>query len=167
MQWSWWPHEVIALYRWSAGETVNHLRRAWCCVLLCVGDEGGDESLAVAPGLVDSCLALGGEAPGLAEALFAWCAGTGHPDGADDDGAEPEWLLALLLLRAAADPGDARIAVLVRLLTGHPWYPPEQLGAALAGAVTAQLWRQLIGRLLVPARHRRPELDGFLAALGR
>ena len=161
----WEPAEVLRLAHWSSGENVDHLERAWSCTLLCLDGDDLDE---VAPGLVDSCLALGGPAPELAEQFLAWVCETDETAAAPEDG--DAWpalaLYALLLLRAAQAPADPRVARLASMILGsvpdHPGHP----GALYAQSLLAGLWKGLGERILVPLRSTRPDVDRLLDAVG-
>jgi len=164
----WHPGEVLRLGRWAAGERVDHLERAWCCTILWFLP-GSHEQEDTAPGLIASCLALGGQAPALAEQMFAWhCssdqAGEVDPEE-EDEGANPVALVSLLLLRAAADPGDPRVGQLHRMLVDHPWCGPSILIDMIATSITG-LWAGLIDDILVPARAEHPAVDQVLRYLG-
>jgi hypothetical protein len=166
------PGEVLSLAR----EHADNLERAWCCTQLCLCPDatGMEHGIAnVAPGLVDSCIALGSDAPFLAEQLLAWYCETDplNPadapgdDGDPDDAAEPSALLALLLLRAADDPADPRVAAVTELLLGHPWCPLTVLAECLAREVRGGLWKTLVERILVPTRRAHSAIDRLLDAL--
>ena len=123
----------MALRRWSAGDDVDHVERAWCCTLLALD---GDDLDDVAAGLVDSCLALG--VPSLAEQFLAWIWST-------SDWPPVSGLFALLLLRAAQDPADPRIDTLVTMIREQPhddFFYTE--------SVVAELWADLANRILPP-----------------
>jgi hypothetical protein len=153
----WVPHEVLALRRWSRGEDVDHVERAWCCVLLALDDEDLD---TVAAGLVDSCLALGAPAPELAEQFLAWICQTVDASVDGEAGPPPtSGLFALLLLRAADDPADPRVTDLVSTILESE---PDDF---YTGSVVADLWADLGTRILGPLRGTRPEVDRLLTAL--
>jgi hypothetical protein len=156
-QLAWVPHEVLALSRWSSGEDVDHVERAWCCVLLALDDEDLDN---VAAGLVDSCLALGAPAPELAEQFLAWICRTVDASVDREAGPPPvSGLLALLLLRVAQDPADPRVTDLVATILESE---PDDV---YAGSVVADLWADLATRILAPLRGVRPDVDRLLTAL--
>jgi hypothetical protein len=183
-----WPlHEVLALSRWSSGERVDHVERAWCCTLLALD---GDELNDVAPGLVESCLALGDPAPELAEQFLAWICQTDAPtadasathgtdaDGTDADGTDAGGtdasgqsdapllgLVALLLLRAAQDPADPRVASLTSMVLHEIESQPMEFGWAYA--VLADLWEELTARILAPLGATRPDVGRLINELVR
>lgn len=164
----WNPGEVLALRRWSRGEDVDHLERAWCCNLLMMYDEHDVENTA--PALVESCLALGGEAPALAEQFLTWRWTTDHPgyDGpVEVDAGDPVSPVALLILCVATEPADPRIGELVRTILEHPEFPPEELGSLLSkGSIMSKQWIDLIQRILIPVRTAQPAVDELVSALG-
>jgi hypothetical protein len=167
----WHPGEVVALSRWRRGERVNHLARAWCCTLLCLDEEEVVENMAnIAPGLVESCLALGGPAPEHAGQLLAWvCETESEPDyvGDDEDGHAPvEALFALLLLCAGRDPADPRVDALISMIMSMDSDEVSYVHRLYGGSVIVDMWDELIGRLLVPLRGARPGLDRLLDTLG-
>jgi len=148
----WHPAEVVALTRWSRGEHVYHLDRAWCCTLLCLN---ADELDDVAPGLVESCLAIGDPVPEYAEQLLAWICETD-----EDDDWPALGLYALLLLRAAQDPADERVARLISMILDI------DLDQFYSWAVVIDLWNELGERILVPLRATRPDVHRLLEAVG-
>lgn len=173
----YFPREVVSLGRWSGGRDVDHLQRAWCCAILaiCPDGTGAEHDLVdIAPGLVDSCLALGSDASSRAGQLLAWRCETalsafGGDDPSDeevDEAADPSALLALLLLSVAADLDNRRTAVLTRMLAEHPWCDSAGLARMVADSVVADLWDDLIGRILVPARRADAGLDRLVNSLG-
>jgi hypothetical protein len=154
------PGEALRLTRWADGPDIDHLARAWCCTLLVIAPDGNDDLLTVAGHLVESCLALGGDLPQLAERLLAWRAVTEQPDiagqlGEGDGRADPVALLALLLLRAATNPADARLVGLAQTLADTFAGPPPRP------------WRRLIGTILTPLRPVHPDLDRLANACSR
>lgn len=99
-------HEVMALCRWSEGESVEHVERAFACVMLCldvVHIAGYTESVSdtLAP-LVESCVELGEEAVTRLVGLLVWLIeaefqvpeghwdAVGVDDAADSEGAGDE-----------------------------------------------------------------------------
>jgi hypothetical protein len=165
------PGEALRLSRWGSGAHVDHLVRAWCCTILtvCPTDEYDQGDLTeVAAQLVASCFVLDGDAPALAERLFAWRAISDDPAEAarrppsDDGHPDTVALLALFLLRAAADPTDARLGDLGRAVAGD-----NALPTALAESVSAPHWRDLLGQVLTRLRATRPDLTDLLGCLPR
>lgn len=158
----WHPGEVVELYRWSSGERVDHVSRAFCCTLLCLcGRQDGLDNVAAQ--LVESCLALGDDALGAAMRLLAWCGATSPHDAPEDDDPldpDPAALLGLALACLAADPDDPRLAEVVDLLG------TRDLREVVDGSVVPQLWTALIEDLVVPARAGRPAVEALLARLG-
>lgn len=171
------PGEALRLTRWGSGPDVDHLARAWCCTLLVIAADD-DELGEVAAQLAESCLALGGDLPQLAERLLAWRAVTEDPDvarqrGEDHGCADPVALLTLLLLRAATDPADARLVGLAQTLAGAlaapqqwPWPWREDL-RRLTRSTSARHWRKLIDTVLTPLRPAHPDFDRLADALSR
>lgn len=155
------PGEALRLTRSGDGPGIDHLARAWCCTLLTIAPDGSNDDLhTVAGHLTESCLALGGDLPQLAEQLLAWRAVTEDPDivrqrGEDDGRADPVALLALLLLRAATNPADARLVGLAHTL------------ADTFAAPLPRPWRRLINTILTPLRPAHPDLDRLANALSR
>jgi hypothetical protein len=109
--------------------------------VICPTDEYDGGLADVAAQLVESCLVLGGDAPELAERLFAWRAIGDDPAQAasrrPDDAGHPDTvaLLAVLLLRA------------------------------VAGSVSAPRWRDLFVQVLTPQVSTRADLAGLLDTL--
>ena len=157
----WEPHEVLALTRWSEGERVNHRERALCCTLLTLAGGDLEELVTNGPILVESCLALGSEACALAESFLAWRYET-VASGVDGDEDLAVALLLLVLLRTASDASDPRlppvIAHLVESETGG-------LSQAISGGMRADLWRELVTRILVPLAASRPDVADLLIVL--
>jgi hypothetical protein len=133
---AWEPHEVLALTRWSSGEGVDHLARAFSCTLLCLARGDMDELVSTGPILAESCLALGPEARDLGAALFVWLAEAGP------ELERPVALLLVLLLRLRAEPGDPRLPGLARAIGAEG--DVAALGESLEGSMSAALWRELI-----------------------
>ena len=173
----WHPAEVLQLRRWQDGERTDHLERAWCCTLLAITPQ--DEGLAnIVPGLVDSCLVLGRDAPqvpALAGQLLSWICQTDElPDPAQDGGSHPDpdevdpyALLGLLLLRGHADPPDTGVDLLARMILELP----DRAAAILADSLRADrcvrgpLWAELVDTNLGPLRAGRPAVDHLVALL--
>lgn len=133
---AWEPHEVLALTRWSSGERVDHLARAFACTVLCISPGEMDELVATGPILAESCLALGPEPRDLGAALFVWLA---------EAGPEQERAVALLLallLRLCADPDDPRLPALCRVILDE--HDATELGRAMTESMSAALWRELL-----------------------
>lgn len=168
----WEPHEVLALTRWSTGEQTDHLQRALSCVILCIAPGELDELTTNGAILAESCLALGGNAPELAEQFFAWRSETEEfsfdstVEG-DIGPDEPVALLLLFVLRVSSAPDDPRLIELARRLTHHPEYTLESVAQWIADSMSAQLWNDLIERLLVPFEAGRPFVASVLRGLGR
>ncbi|WP_157641091.1 hypothetical protein [Longispora albida] len=155
------PGEALRLYQWPPRANADPLALAFCCTLLCISPsvyDDGDNASYAAP-LAASCLALGGEAPVLAEQLMAW------------RGPDPVALLALAVLRTATDPGDPRLPSLLRTLAGAAAEPetlPWQLRTRLAAAMTGghrRDWRDLVTAYLEPRRAASPDIDRLLTGL--
>jgi hypothetical protein len=164
---AWEPHEVLALTRWASGEAVNHLERALSCTLLCLAPSDFDELVTNGPILAESCMALGAEASRQAELFFGWRAET-EPDA--EAGADPEQPIALLLLflmRAASAPDDPRLEALAAMLVEHPHHALEEVAEWMTESMRAQLWSDLIERILVPLEATHPPTRRVLRALGR
>ncbi len=157
----WEPHEVLALTRWSSGETVNHVERALCCTLLTLAGGDLEELVTNGPILVESCLALGSEACALAESLLAWKYETVAP-GVDGDGDLAVAILLLVLLRTASDASDPRLPPLIAHLVASE---TGGLARVLADGMRADLWRDLVTRILVPLARARPDLADLLIVL--
>ncbi|MEV6597558.1 hypothetical protein AB0M36_11910 [Actinoplanes sp. NPDC051346] len=149
------PGEALRLTCWGSGPDVDHLARAWCCALvIIIPGNDGDDLYEVATRLTESCLALGGDLPRLAEQLLAWRAAT------EDHGyADPVALLALLLLRATTDPADARLIDLARTVT-DTFAAPRQL--PWPGRLRRELRRRL-----TPLRPIHPDLNRLADALSQ
>jgi hypothetical protein len=157
----WEPHEVLALSRWSDGETVNHLERALCCTLLTLAGGDMEELVTNGPILVESCLALGSEACALAESFLAWKYETVAP-GVDGDEDLAVAMLLLVLLRTASDASDPRLPPLIAHLVESE---SGGLSRAIADGMRANLWRDLVARILVPLATSRPDVADLLIVL--
>lgn len=159
------PCEPLRMYQRHPGENADPLGLAFCRTLLCVSPSTyGDTPPDFAVPLVESCLALGGEAPVLAERLMAWLAVSEPSDVVglhDEHGCpDPVALLALALLRTAADPDDVRLPSVVRAVTDAvtrpdtlPWHLRDRADLARS--------------LLAPRRSTSPDIERLLAALLR
>jgi hypothetical protein len=170
------PGEALMFYSRHRDPDVDHVSRTLCCTLLSIGSDEEEYFGDVAAPLVESCLAIGGDAPALAEQLFAWRAVSEVPSTADlgeDHGCpDPVALLALALLRIAADPDDARLPGLLRTVADGftqpdvlPWYLRERVQLATARGHRGT-WQHLVTTVLVPWRSTRPDVSRLLAALG-
>jgi hypothetical protein len=157
----WEPHEVLALSRWSSGEKVNHRERALCCTLLTLAGGDLEELVTNGPILVESCLALGREACALAESFLAWKYETVAP-GVDGDDDLAIATLLLVLLRTASDASDPRLVPLVAHLVESE---TGGLSRALADGMSADLWREIVTRILVPLAASRPDVADLLIVL--
>ena len=171
----WEPHEVLALTRWSSGESVHHGERALCSLLLCLAPSDMDEFAVNGVILAESCLALGPTARALGERFFAWFAGTAEvydddddDDEHDDDEHDDDRALALLLLyvlSVSADPDDPRLERLAaRIVDENPEGELAAIYSALAGSMRARLWDELLDRALDPGH---PPSAQLIDALGR
>ena len=167
----WEPHEVLALTRWSTGENVDHLARALSCTLLCLPPDNMDDLVTNGAILAESCLALGPEASHLAERFFAWRSETeADVEDPEDDDVGPEQPVALLLLyllRTAAVPDDPRLEGLAKMLTDHPTYELLNVAVWMEESLRADLWTDLVDRVLVPMASDHPPTARVLHALGR
>jgi hypothetical protein len=128
-----------------------------------------DELITNGPILVESCLTLGGEAIRLAELFFAWRSET-EECAEHDEHVGPEQPIALFLLfllRAAAMPDDPRLEPLSRMLVEHSRYRPDDLTGWISGSMSAELWGDLVDRILTPLRDSHAHIARLLRALGR
>lgn len=151
----WHPLEVLSLRQWSQGLGVDHVERAFCCVVLCLAELGPDpagpggieSTLAV---LVESCHLLGTEA--LSRLVGLLVAMAEHQP--DDHGCESLFvLLALLLVTAALDADDARLETLAQRLLelerrqsdiGHPHPENGFVLGATHFDLCHDVWRRLV-----------------------
>lgn len=149
------PLEVLSLRKWSQGLGVDHVERAFCCVVLCLAELGPDPSgfggiestLAV---LLESCHLLGTEA--LSRLVGLLVAMAAHQTEAH--GCESLFtLLALLLVTAALDAADARLEPLAqRLLVlerrqSDDGYPHPEHGFVLGAThydLRHDVWQRLV-----------------------
>ncbi|KJY30528.1 hypothetical protein [Streptomyces sp. NRRL S-495] len=170
------PGEALRLSRHASGPDVHHLTRAWCCTLLVITTSDHTDDLNdTAPQLVESCLALGGDVPQLAERLLAWRAVTEEPNavgppGQDHGCADPVALLALILLRAAGDSADPRLGDLVRTLADMLTVPPRLPSGHRPRPmkpVARRRWRHLVDTVLAPLATTGSDLDRLITALRR
>ncbi len=162
----WEPHEVLALTRWSSGQSVHHRERALCALLLCLAPSSMDEFETNGVILAESCLALGAEATQLGARFFAWFAGTTEIYDDDDDGDEldgdeldddaldddrPLALLLLFVLGLSIDPADPRLESLAeRILSESSALERQVITASMADSMRAQLWSDLLESALKP-----------------
>ncbi len=182
----WEPHEVLALTRWSSGETVNHVERALCALLLCLAPSSMDEFGTNGVILAESCLALGAEATRLGARFFAWFAGTTEIDDDDDDDLDddddelelddddldddrPLALLLLFVLRLSVDPADPRLERLAaRILSETSARERDAIAASMAESMRAQLWSDLLESALQPTHPPSARLlEAFRRATSR
>ena len=167
------PGEALRLMRWGpVGPDTDHLARAWCYALLVIAPGPDDNLIDVAAQLVESCCALGDDVPELAARLMAWRAISDEPfdvalrakDEIEGEGScDPVALLALLLLQLAADPADARVTGLARIVADaftEPDGPPIP-----AFSVSAVLWGKLADTILAPLAPASADLDRLAVAL--
>jgi hypothetical protein len=140
---TWHPTEVLALTRWSSGDNVDHMARAFACTVLCLDSagpvhrDGHEATIAV---LLESCLALGDEAVSRAVGLMVTLA-----QAADDDHHELGFAyLGLLLAAAVRDPHDPRLASLADRL----------VATELSTRLDSHQDNWLLGQTLFDARHR-------------
>lgn len=173
-QLDWALYEVLALTRWSTGENIDHLERALCCTLLCLsGGENSRGDLNInAPILLESCFALGGEAPHGVKLFFAWL---GHSSSEYDcDLDQPLALLALFVARAASSPEDPRLKLLAENLLEHLTRPQKHLGlgynynelqSEINYSMKTELWHELFARILMPLRDKANHFTELLQAI--
>ena len=157
------PGEALRLMRWGSGPDVDHLARAWCCTLLVIAPDSSDELYEVAAQLAESCLALGGDVPQLAEQLLAWRAVTETPciarrRGEDHDYPDPVALLTPFLLCVATDLTDARLVGLAQTLV-------DAFAAPEVVFTTGRRLPRDLRRVLTPLRPVHPDLDRLVDAL--
>lgn len=112
---AWHPREVLELRRWSRGDRVDHVQRAFACTVLLIDlagplyRDGHEQTLAI---LVESCLALGDDALAGAIALQVALIET-----LEDHRVElPFAYLGLLIAAATRDPRDPRLPALADAL---------------------------------------------------
>jgi len=172
----WHPREVLELVRWDRGIHVDHVRRAFCCVVLVIAElaeEGAAIGIAdgLAP-LLESCAELGHDAVAKARGLLAALA-----DGETvRRGGEVAFaLLGLLLAGLRCDAADERLEPLAaRLLAvdaelvrqGQRVHPEH--GFVLGATHMDQrvdMWRRLAIETLTPVRgdSARPALAAVAA----
>ena len=169
----WHPHEVCALTRWSRSADIE---QAFCSTLLWLAP-GNEDPLDVAGAIVESCVALGGEAIERAAELFAWHLCTRERDLSGDpepvlreptehDESDAVARFALLLLRAAADPtaSDPRVPALARAVANHPSYPPRLFAVT---PVQQDLWQSLVESILAPLAQRCEKIALVLQSFRR
>jgi hypothetical protein len=157
---AWHPGEVVELTRWAT-EDVDHLARAFACVVVCLGNPDDELANTGAP-LVDSCLHLGPEACVRGERFLAWM----NQQGRSQEGTSEALVarFALLMLVAGRDPHDPRIDELLRLLAASSVI--AGLREVLATSVSAERWVALIDRWLQPLHATRPAISPLLGAIG-
>ncbi len=142
---AWHPGEVVELTRWSTGDRVDHAARAMCCVLLCLASNDDDLS-STGPILVESCIALGGEARTHAESLLVWRYETREPGTPEAATA----LFLLFILRAASAPEEERLLALLETLAKIP--DAHALPQWMAESLRADLWSRLVETYVAPLR---------------
>jgi len=160
----WEPREVLSLSQWDEGDAVDHVARAFCCTVLCLGElaprpPGGgiDDTIPV---LLESCCVLGRDALEHMAALlvpFADVPPSGEPLGTLAT-------LALLIVTARLDAGDSRLDPLAAHLLAmeapqaQHGYPRPEHGFVLGATFFDQrvdVWKRLVreslASLSVPA----------------
>ncbi len=160
----WYPHEVLALTRWSDGNGVNHQARAFACALLVLASPESDELVDNGIRLAESAIALGPEASAHAVAFFAWCFETAdEPLPENQEDSEPTPTIALLLLFIIAvgqAPDDPRLEALAGRLVDRDDLARHRLRCWLRNqGQSAKTWRELtlrtLGAASAPACARR------------
>ena len=166
----WVPLEVLQLERWSEGDHIDHVSRAFACTALCIDDagpssatDGNESTIAV---LLESALVIG--EVDAAIGLFAAMA-----NSYGDAGMRPFAELALVLAAVWRDAGDPRIPPLVARIvhdeaqlreTYTRWAPQWLLGLTNFDQRHA-LWRQLARAILGPSVGHDPVLTQLAARL--
>jgi hypothetical protein len=161
----WFPLEVLQLVRWSEGDAVDHLARAFACTVLCIDDagplrwhDGNESTIAV---LLHSAIALGTEAVDDVIGLLAAMANAYR-----DDELRAFAELALVLAAVWRDATDPRIAPLVtRLISDEArlreqttrWSERWLLGITNFD-LRHELWRALAQSILAPSVGHDPQL---------
>ena len=166
---AWHPCEVLELIRWRDGENTDHTARAFACTVLCLDAagptyrDGHEATMAV---LLESCLALGGEAVCLALGLMVTLVQSFVESRAELGFA----YLGLLLAAAARDPHDPRLAALADRLvaaereTRGAGDDPDWLLGQTRFDARHGLWRLLAEDLLAGPARGEPSL-AYLAAI--
>jgi hypothetical protein len=165
----WEPHEVLALTRWSSGENVNHLERAFACTLLCMLPSEMDELVTNGPILLESCIALGAETAQHAQSFLVWLAEFSTVVLADGE-LPSERSIALLLLYLccmATSPSDSRLGALGAQLLALPDSSLAELRELIENGMRNKLWCDLCDTILMPQRASHAHAGAVLAALGR
>ncbi len=155
----WVPHEVLALTRWSQGENVDHLVRAFCATMLILVPGELDELCTNGVILAESCAALGPAAVDGALALFRWCQTSSEARFADPAFAT----LLLLLLAAQFSPGEVTAFADEFLRSDDDTVASvrTEVGASLR----ADLWRELLAAWLEPLAAGEPAVARVLTAV--
>jgi hypothetical protein len=172
----WYPREVLELQRWSEGAETDHAARAFACAILCIdtaGDEyhdGVESTIAV---LIDSCLELDDAARAAATGLLVALV-----EAFDDDRTELAFaLLGLILIAAARDPRDPRLAGLCERVIAvvddreTRWGSARPAWGWLLGLTHYDsrhaLWQSLAARLLAAPAAGDPALAHLAAIAAR
>ncbi len=136
---AWHPGEVVELTRWSSGDEVDHLERAFCCTLLLLLVSSDDDLANTGPIFVESCLSLG-EADALdGERLLVWRLQT------DDSGDTTLLLVLLSILRGARHPEDPRLTELAARINACD--EAHGLRQRMAESLRPELWEALIAKM--------------------
>jgi hypothetical protein len=165
----WYPLEALELTRWRAGDTTDHVQRAFAAVLLAFDQAGpaceqvGEIQDSLAP-LLESCWILGVEAE--LELFLVWLC-----EVLDVETNQAWALLALVLSLARRAPDDARLPALVERLERavggmHPYGgDPVWLYGTTNFTQSRALWRAMVAEVLAPDRALGPELLRLAARL--
>jgi hypothetical protein len=160
----WESRDVLERMRWTTGDKVDHTARALACTLLCLATTADGDLVDNGVILIDSCLALGGDAAEtaceLADQLFVWLVETDRPErprAADQLG--PDNLIALLfvlaLRRAVPDGATGAFDQLTE--------DAEHVAGWIARSKRVALWNELLAvRVDDP-----PSLAALFAQLSR
>ncbi len=147
----WEPHEVLALTRWSSGDSTDHVARGFSALMLALVPGGLDEWVTNGPILFESCLALGPECVSEARRFFAWMYEVADHDDVNDQ------LIALLIVGLAeleAGQGADREESLARLLKAFGQGQLIDLVAYMADSMACELWRHLLSTAISKHEHR-------------
>ena len=162
---AWHPLEVLQLTRWTEGDEIDHVARAFCTCVLSL-DEAGPTSMhdgneSTIPVLLHSCLVLGTEMIDAAIGFYAAFAGSCR-----DPVVRAFAELAMVVAAAWRDADDPRIAEVVRRLIHEEPTLRKQAVLVESGWLLGctnfdqrhALFRALVQSVLAPVVGHHPQL---------
>jgi hypothetical protein len=159
----WHPREVLALRHWQEGLDVDHVERAFCCLVLCLAEFGDGECSAggvedALSVLLESCIELGPNATTRLPGLLSALAGQTELDAVS----RLFTRLALLLVGVHLEANDVRLEPLAAGLStdverAAPDAPPTPQNGILLGLTffdqRVSVWRRLVAEARAAVSH--------------